>query len=84
MMRGSGNLRLLGFGQALRDMGGAVPRQHLGFLGLVGAFALPDLLGAAFFRGFAILGRYRIGVDQFLGKRRCAKNRRGDQGYVEK
>ena len=75
MMRGGGRLGLFGFGQALRDMGGAVARQHLGFLGLVSAFALPDLLGAAFFRGLAILGSHRIRVDQFLGESRCAKNR---------
>jgi hypothetical protein len=83
MMRGGG-LRLLGFGQALRDMGGAVPRQHLGLFSLLGAFAVPDLLGAAFFRGFAIFGRHRIGVDQFLGERRCAKNRYGNQNSVAK
>src|SRR5450631_1471027 len=84
LMRGGGGLLLFGFGQALRDMSGAVPRQHLGFFGLMGAFALPDLLGAAFFRGFAIFRRHRIWVDQFLRESRGAKNRSCNQGYVEK
>ena len=82
-MRGGG-LGLLGFGQTLRDMRGAVSRQHLGLFSLLGAFALPDLLGAAFFRGLAILGSHRIRVDQFLGESRSAKNRCCNQGYVEK
>lgn len=52
--------------QASRQESRSVPRQDLGKIGLVGAFALPDLLGTALLRGLAILGRDRIGVDQLL------------------
>jgi hypothetical protein len=48
--------------------------QHLGFIGLVRAIPLPDLLGTAFFRGFAILGSDSIRVDQLLSKARFTKN----------
>jgi hypothetical protein len=56
------------FGQASRDMRNPVSGQHLGFIGFLGAVPLPDLLGAAFFRSFAKLGRDSIRVDQLLSK----------------
>jgi hypothetical protein len=84
MLRGRGDLSPLGFRQTLHDVGSAVPRQHLGFLGLLSAIALPDLFGAAFFRGFAIFGRYRIRVDQLLGEGRPAKNQGGNQADAAK
>ena len=62
------------FGEASRDMRNPISRQHLGFIGLLGAFPLPDLLGTAFFRGFAILGSDSIGVDQLLSIGRFTEN----------
>ena len=55
-------------GQASRDMRNPVSGQHLGFIGLLGAVPLPDLLGAAFFRSFAKLRSDSIRVDQLLSK----------------
>jgi hypothetical protein len=62
------------FGQASRDMGSPISGQHLGFIGLVGAFVLPDLLGTALFRSFAILGSDSFRVDQLLSKGRFTNN----------
>jgi hypothetical protein len=56
------------FGQTSRDMRNPISGQHLGFIGLLGAVPLPDLLGAAFFRRFAKLGSDSIRVDQLLSK----------------
>src|ERR1700737_499685 len=74
LVRDGGRLCLALFGQASRDMGDPISGQHLGFIGLVCAFALPDLLGAAFFRSFAILGSDSFRVDQLLSKGRFTKN----------
>jgi hypothetical protein len=62
------------FGQASHDVGSPISGQHLGFIGLVGAFVLPDLLGTAFFRSFAILGSDSFRVDQLLSKGRFTNN----------
>jgi hypothetical protein len=73
-MLDDGRLSMAGFGfgfgfcEALREMGHPVSGQHLGVDDLPGTVALPDLLGAAFFRGFAILRSNRVRVDQFLGE----------------
>jgi hypothetical protein len=55
-MRG-GRLTLAVVCQASRDMGGAVSRQHLCFIGFASAYALADLLSTALFCSFAILRR---------------------------
>jgi hypothetical protein len=60
-------------------MGHPISGQHLGFIGLLRAIALPDLLGAAFFRGFAILGSDSIRVDQLLSEGRFTKNERSHE-----
>jgi hypothetical protein len=70
------------FGQASHDVGRPIPRQHLGFIGLVGAFVLPDLLGSALFRSFAIFGGDSFRVDQLLRKGRFAKNQCSDDAQV--
>ena len=62
------------FGQASRDMGGPISGQHLGFVGLVRAFELPDLLSTALFRSFAIFGSDSFRVDQLLSKGRFTNN----------
>jgi hypothetical protein len=62
------------FGEASRDMGNPISGQHLGFIGLVSAFALPDLLSTAFFRSFSILGSDRFRVNQLLSKGRFTTN----------
>ena len=72
------------FGQALHDMGGPVSGQHLGFLGLLGAFALLHLLGTTFFRSFAILGSDSFRVDQLLSKGRFATNDRSNKTQIPK
>jgi hypothetical protein len=74
LVRDGGCLSLAVFGQASRDMRNPISGQHLGFIGLVRAIPLPDLLGTAFFRGFAILGSDSIRVDQLLSKARFTKN----------
>jgi len=51
-----------------------ISRQHLGFIGLFGAIELPDLLGTAFLRSFAILGSDGVRVDQLLSKGRFAND----------
>jgi hypothetical protein len=72
------------FGQASRDMGGPISGQHLGFVGLVGAFMLPDLLGTALFRSFAIFGRDSFRVDQLLSKGRFTKDQCSNKTQVPK
>jgi hypothetical protein len=72
------------FGQASRDMGGPISGQHLGFVGLVSAFALPDLLGTALFRSFTIFGRHSIRVDQLLSKGRFTTNQCSNKTQVQK
>jgi len=72
------------FGQASRDVGSPISGQHLGFIGLVSAFVLPDLLSAALFRSFAILGSDSFWVDQFLSEGRFTKNQCSDDAQVPK
>ena len=72
------------FGQASRDVGSPISGQHLGFVGLVCAFMLPDLLGTALFRSFAILGSDSIRVDQLLSKGRFTKNQCSNKTQVPK
>jgi hypothetical protein len=72
------------FGEASHDVGGPIPRQHLGFVGLVGAFMLPDLLGAALFRSFAIFGSDSFRVDQLLSKGRFTKDQCSNKTQVPK
>jgi hypothetical protein len=72
------------FGQASRDMRNPVSGQHLGFIGLLGAVPLPDLLGAAFFRSFAKLGSDSIRVDQLLSKGRFTNNDCRNNTQVQK
>ena len=58
--------------------------QHLGFIGLLGAVTLPDLLSAAFFSGFAKLGSDSTGVDQLLSEGRLAENEGANKKQVWK
>ena len=67
------------FGRASHDVGSPIPRQHLGFVGLAGAFMLPDLLGTALFRSFAIFGSDSFRVDQLLSKGRFTNNQCSDK-----
>jgi hypothetical protein len=83
-MRDGGRLTLLAFCQATRDMGSAISRQHLCFIGLVSAFALPDLLGTALFRNFAILRRNAVRIDQFLGEGRSGERERSGKNQARK
>jgi hypothetical protein len=84
LARDGGGLSLAIFRQASRDMRNPISGQHLGFIGLVRAFALPDLLGATFFRGFAIFGSDCIRVDQLLSKGRFTKCDRSNKTEVPK
>src|SRR5690349_13958935 len=56
---------------------GAISGQHFREIGLEPAFALPNLLGAAFFGSLPVFGRNLVGIDQGLrpGGSRC------EQGY---
>jgi len=72
------------FSQALRDVGGPIPRQHLGFVGPAGAFMLPDLLGTALFRSFAIFGSDSFRVDQLLSEGRFTNNQCSDKTQMPK
>jgi hypothetical protein len=74
-MREGGRLTLAVVRQASRDMGSPISGQHLCFIGLVSAFALPDLFGTTLFRSFAILGRNGVRIDQFLGERRYSEHK---------
>src|SRR6266545_1836845 len=49
LMRYGGRFGWAVFGEASHDVGSPISGQHLGFVGLVGAFVLPDLLGTALF-----------------------------------
>jgi hypothetical protein len=72
------------FGEASHDVGGPIPRQYLGFIGLAGAFMLPDLLGAALFRSFAVFGGDSFRVDQLLSKGRFTKDQCSNKTQVPK
>ena len=72
------------FCQASRDMGNPISGQHLGYFGLVSAFALPDLLSTALFRSFAILGSNSIWVDQLLSEGRFNKSECSHKSQVPK
>jgi hypothetical protein len=83
-MRDGGRLTLAVVRQASRDMGSAISRQHLCFIGLVSAFALPDLLGTTLFRSFAVLRRYGLRIDQFLGEGRFSERERSGKNKAPK
>jgi len=84
LVRDGGRFGWAIFGQASRDMGSPISGQHLGFVGLVGAFALPDLLGTALFRSLAIFGSDSFRVDQLLRKGRFAKDQCSNKTQVPK
>jgi hypothetical protein len=73
-VRDGGRLRRAIFGQASDDICSPISGQNLGFIGLVSAFALPDLLGTALFRSIAIFRSDGFRVDQLLRKGRFTKN----------
>jgi hypothetical protein len=52
--------------QALLKKGDAIPKEHLRFVCLVGAFELLELFCSSFFRRGAILWGNLVGVDQPL------------------
>lgn len=79
-----GGVSLLFFRQTSRDLRSPISGQHLGFIGLVSAFALPDLLGTAFFRSFAIFGSNSIRVDQLLSYRRFTNNECSNNSKIPK
>jgi hypothetical protein len=56
--------------QALLDVGGAIPRQHLRRVGLARTIKYFELFGAAFLRGHAVLRSDLVGIDQLLRKGR--------------
>jgi hypothetical protein len=78
-VRYGGGLSLALFGQASRDMGNPISRQHLGVIGLLSTLELPDLFGTALFSRFPILGSDGIRIDQLLSKGRFAKNQRSNK-----
>jgi hypothetical protein len=78
-----GRLSFARFCQASRDMGHPVSGQHLGFIGLARAVELLDLLGTAFYGGFAILGGNGIGIDQLLSEGRLTKYQCSGKKQVE-
>jgi hypothetical protein len=84
LVHGGGRLSWGIFGQALRNMGNPISGQHLGLIGLLSAFALPDLLRAACLRRFAIFGSYSIRVDQLLRKAGFTKKDRSNKAQVPK
>ena len=64
-----GGLELLFAGirfKTMIEIGRAVPRHHLFNIGLVRAFALPELLGAALLGGFAIFRGNGRRINQLL------------------
>jgi hypothetical protein len=81
LMRGGRGLVRGIFRQALDDMSGPFPRHHLGFVGLMSALPLLDLLGTALFRSLAILGSDGIRVNQLLSKGRFNRRKRSHEGY---
>src|SRR5262249_56691512 len=70
----------LGF-QAMIEVGGTIPRQHLVRVRPPSAFALPELLGPSLLRSFPVFGSYLAWIDQHLrsGRRGC-----GQQGNHHK
>ena len=79
-----GRFGLAIFGQASHDVGSPISGQHLGFIGLVSAFVLPDLLSTAFFRSFAIFGSDSFRVDQLLSKGRLTKDQCSNKTQIAK
>jgi len=70
---------VLSFGASFQtavDMSGPIPGQHLRYVGFVVAFHDMDLLGTPLQRGFAILRRDGIGIDQLLGETRFREYQR--------
>jgi hypothetical protein len=76
------NRRLLR--QAMGDMRRPVPRQHLGFIGLLGAVDLPDLLGTALDGGFAMFGSDLVRIYELLRDGRLAQQQRSCKNYTQK
>jgi hypothetical protein len=70
--------------QALVDSRRPVSRHHFRDVDLISALHLPDLLGAALFRGLAILGRNCIRVDQLLRESRFREYAHGNQTLTAK
>jgi len=56
-----------------------VPRQHLGYLGLMRAIPLPDLLGPALLGRFAEFRSHGSRIDQFLSEAGFAEYERGGE-----
>ena len=52
-----------------------VPRQHLGFIGLLRAVDLLDLFGTALDGGFAMFGSDLVRIDQLLRGRRLTQQK---------
>ena len=84
LLRDGSRWTLAIFGQTSRDMRNPISGQHLGCIGLFGAIELPDLLGTAFLRSFAIFGSHSIGVDQLLSQGRFTKNDCSNNTQVQK
>src|ERR1700730_10814049 len=66
--------------QTVIDMFRPVPRKHLGHVGFFVAFHNLHLLGAPLQRGFAVLRRHGIRIDQLLGKARFSENECRNKG----
>jgi hypothetical protein len=81
LMRGGRSLVRGIFRQALDDMSGPFPGHHLGFVGLMSAFPLLDLLGTALFRSLAILRSDGIRFNQLLSKGWFNRRKRSHEGY---
>jgi hypothetical protein len=59
--------------QAMVEVGGSIPRQHLRFIGLAVTFHDLDLLGAPFFRSIAKFWSDTIWIDELLSKARSGE-----------
>jgi hypothetical protein len=70
--------------QAMVEVGGSIPRQHLRFIGLAVTFHDLDLLGAPFFRSIAKFWSYTIWIDELLSKARPGEYECRDKKQVQK
>src|SRR5207245_10840663 len=59
--------------EALQQIRRALSRQYLSDVRLVRTFALPDLLGAPFFRCFPVFRSDRGGINELLRRNGCRK-----------
>jgi hypothetical protein len=59
--------------QAIDEKSGPISGDHFGFVRLVSAFPLLDLLGTALLCSLAIFWCYCIGVDNLLSERRFSR-----------